>query len=217
MTIFHPDMESEARAAHSAPADHSGNFALGHRAGAWSGNCIAIGHAAAVFEPVTAAPLLTLQLDIERLLSLIPVSGDFSFECREYNRRFAEDALHIALFHQALFATETAFESGYWRQACGAPMSEKLKRKIDQFESRGILVEYDLEPFNEQDWIILHYGMKRRPARYDRLADAVDAAVMDSQISAMQSAVLQMAKKLPAHTIYLTNLLKYLRDNHGQV
>ena len=217
MTVYHPDMEQEARTAHQAPVDHSGTFALGHRAQAWSGNCIAIGHAAAVFEPVTAAPLLTLQLDIERLLSLIPVSGDFSFECREYNRRFTEDATHIALFHEALFATDTSFESGYWWQACDAPAPEKLKRKIDQFESRGILVEYDLEPFNEQDWIILHYGMKRRPARYDRLADAAEAAVMDRQIAAMQDAVMQMAKKLPPQHVYMTNLLKYLRDNHGRV
>jgi tryptophan 7-halogenase len=217
LTVFHTDMASEAQAAHKAPVDYSGTFALGHRDQAWSGNCIAVGHAAAVFEPLTAAPLLTLRLDIERLLSLIPVSDDFSFECREYNRRFAEDVSHIELFQQALFVTDTAFKGSYWRQACDAPVPEKLKRKIDQFESRGLLVEFDLEPFNEQDWIILHYGMKRRPARYDRLADAAEAAVMDRQISAMRDAIIQMTKKMPPQYVYMTNLLKYLRDNHGQV
>ena len=51
---------------------------------------------------------------------------------------------------------------------------DKLKRKITQFESRGVILQYDLEPFNNEDWTQIHLGMGRIPDRYDPLADKVE-------------------------------------------
>ena len=68
-------------------------------------------------------------------------------------------------------------ESAYWRAARETPPHETLAQiKLDQFASRGVLAAFDLEPLNAEDWTILHFGMGRRPARYDRIADRVPAA-----------------------------------------
>ncbi len=176
LTVYSPEQESEALAAHGEPAQHAGEITLGRRSVAWTGNCVAIGHAAEILEPLTQAPMLMLQRGIERLLTLIPCSRDMSVECREFNRQSGEDYTHAEIFNRALFEMPLKANSPYWRAAREEPPHEKLAQKIAQFESRGVLVAFDLEPFHNEDWTILHHGMGRRPARYDRMADRIPEA-----------------------------------------
>ena len=173
LTVYSPEQESEALAAHGEPAQHAGEIMLGRRSVAWSGNCVAIGHAAEILEPLTQAPMLMLQRGIERLLTLIPCSRDMSVERREFNRQSGEDYTHAEIFNRALFEIPLPANTPYWRAARQEPAHEKLAQKIAQFESRGVLVAFDLEPFHNEDWTILHHGVGRRPARFDRMADRI--------------------------------------------
>lgn len=211
---------------HSAPIE----IKTGRRAAAWQGNCVAIGQSAAAVEPLTPAPLMLLQGDIERLLELIPVSSDMQVERREYNRRFREDHIHAGLFQQAFFAApqKTAPEKAspekttapYWQAARRAAaddqeLSDKLAAKIEQFESRGVFVTYDYEPFSPQDWAMLHFGLGHYPARYDPLADRAPAAKINESLDRMEMAIAAMAEKMPPHAVYMSGLLRYLQDKHG--
>jgi tryptophan halogenase len=154
--------------------------------------------------------MLLLQRDIERLLSLIPVSRDMSVERREYNRQSDEDYVHAEIFNRALFETRPVAETAYWRAACAEAMHEKLAQKIAQFESRGLLVAFDLEPFNPEDWTILHYGMGRRPARYDRIADRTSESEMRQFLTNMRLDIENLMKTMPRHSDYVASLIRYL-------
>ena len=179
---------------------------LGRRPLAWVGNCVAIGQAAGVVEPLTPAPMLLLERDIERLLALIPVSVGMAVEAAEYNRRFAEDYDHAALFQQALFAADGLPGGAYWQAARAEAVPEKLARKLTMFERRGVLVAYDLEPFHPEDWLILHMGMGRRPARHDPLADRADRAQVMAFLSGMAREIEQGVATLPPARVYRTQL-----------
>jgi tryptophan halogenase len=199
-------------------ASHDGVSAkIGRSEKAWRGNCVTIGHGAALLEPLTPAPLMGLQRDIERLLELLPISPDMSVEQREYNRRFADDYDHAALFHRAFFdeTNEPSSQGSYWDAACAEAIDTKLKQKITQFESRGIFVSYDYEPFSAEDWAMLHFGLGREPQRYDPLADRIPNAAMAQRLAQMRQAISQIAKKMPPHQTYMTGLLKYLKEKHG--
>ena len=184
---------------------------LGRRPRAWVGNCVAIGQAAGVVEPLTPAPMLLLERDIERLLALIPVSADHMVEAAEYNRRFAEDYDHAALFQQALFAADGLPDGPYWQAARAEAVPEKLARKLTMFERRGVLVSYDLEPFHPEDWLILHFGMGRRPARQDPLAARADKAQVGAFLSTMAREIERGVATLPPARVYRTQLEQYLR------
>lgn len=213
LTIHDPESESEALAAHGGKPDRIGEATLGRRAEAWSGNCIAIGHAAHVVEPLTPAPMMLLENDIDRFLSLIPFSSEMAVERREYNRRFAEDHEHAALFTRALFETDGLPDTPYWRAARAEPVSDKLARKIALFEDRGFLVGYDLEPFHPEDWTILHYGMGRLPNRYDRSADRAPAARVQQYLANMKREIEKLVETLPSHATYMAQLKQYLIQN----
>jgi len=195
-----------------APGDVVGAEAtLGRRSQAWVGNCVGLGQAAGVVEPLTPAPMLLLERDIERLLALIPVSGTMAVEAAEYNRRFAEDHDHAALFQQALFVAGGMPDGAYWQEARDEPVSEKLARKLTMFERRGVLVAYDLEPFHPEDWLILHMGMGRRPARHDPLATRADTAQVVPFLTGMAREIEQGVATLPPARVYRTQLEQYLR------
>jgi len=187
---------------------------LGRRSTAWVGNCVAIGHAAGVVEPLSQAPMLLLQRDIERLLSLLPFSSDMSVERREFNRQSADDYTHAEIFNRALFETQPVADTPYWRAAREEPMHEKLAQKIVQFESRGVLVSFDLEPFNAEDWTILHYGMGRRPARHDRVADRAAETDVRRFLTSMRRDIENLARTLPTHHDYMAGLIRYLSQPH---
>jgi tryptophan halogenase len=213
LTVYDPESEAEALSAHGSPPGRSAEAAIGRRADAWAGNCVAIGDAARVLEPLTPAPLMLLERDIERLLSLIPFSREMSVERREFNRRAAEDHEHAGLFTRALFETEGLPDTHYWRAARAEPVDEKLARKIELFEDRGFLVDYDLEPFHPEDWTILHYGMGRRGARYDRSADRAQPARVQNFLSHFKREIEKSLEGLPGHAAYMTELKRYLVQN----
>jgi tryptophan 7-halogenase len=210
LTLYHPDARAEALRAHGAAPELESEAVLGRRAQAWLGNCVAIGQSASVVEPLTTAPMLLLQRDIERLLSLIPVSPQMSVERGEFNRRCAEDYAHAGLFNRALFETEPLPDAPYWREARAEPVAEKLAMKLAQFASRGLLVGFDLEPFNQEDWTILHFGMGRRPERYDRVADQAPEDKLRQHLAAMRNDIERVVKAMPSHEAYLADLTRFL-------
>lgn len=184
---------------------------LGRRSRGWGGNCVGIGQAAAVVEPLTPAPMMLLERDIERLLTLIPTGSDMGVEAREYDRRFADDHDHAELFQRAFFTAEDLPDGPYWQAAKAQAVPEKLARKLSMFADRGVLVAYDLEPFHPEDWVILHLGMGLRPARHDRLADRADPARVRQFLAKMAGDIEASVAKLPPARVYRTQLEQYLK------
>jgi tryptophan 7-halogenase len=212
LTVYSPEQENEALAAHAAPPQHAAEVTLGRRDHAWAGNCVAIGHAASILEPLTHAPMLLLQREIDRLLTLVPRSRDMSVERREFNRQSVDDYTHAEIFNRALFETPRLPELPYWRAAREEPPHEKLVQKIAQYESRGVLVAFDLEPFHAEDWTILHHGMGRRPSRHDRMADRIPEADIRPMLDGMRREVEGLVKTMPLQHDYMASLARYLKQ-----
>jgi tryptophan halogenase len=210
LTVFAESDKASALAVHGDAPEVSAKAEFGRRSQAWSGNCVAVGQAAATIEPLTPAPIICLQRDIERLLSLIPLSRDMAMERREFNRQFDNDYQHAELLRQAFFATTPVAGSVYWQEVSPQPADLKLDRKLTQFLSRGILVSYDLEPFTPEDWVIFHYGMGHRPLHGDRLADQTPQAQVKSYFSDLRRHIGATVAALPSHNAYMSGLKRFL-------
>ena len=215
LTITHPETETAARKDHGREPDSTLTYSPGKRREAWIKNCVGIGQSVMMLSPLTPAPLMLLQKDIERLIELIPVTDNMDIERRESNQRFRDDAENIKLFHDAFYASDKLPDGPYWNAVKNKPVSEKLARKLVQFESRGYFVPFDFEGFNQEDWTILHFGMGRRPDRYDVKIDQMDNTVITKQLSILQMACETIVTKMPPHDRYLSNYLKFLEKKNG--
>ena len=211
LTVFDAESEAQALVAHGAEPQITSEVTLGRYSRPWAGNCVAVGQAAGVLEPITHAPMLLLQRDIERLASLIPFTADMSMERGEYNRQCDDDYTHAELFNRALFETAAPAGSGYWRAAVEEPMSGKLAVKIAQFTSRGLPVAFDLEPFTAEDWTIQHFGLGRWPERHDRVADRASDLEVQQWLASRRKDIEQLVQRMPSHHRYVTHLAQHLR------
>jgi len=183
----------------------------------WTDNVLKLGHraGAGAIEPLSPAPIMLLQQDIERLIELIPTNRNMSVEAREYNRRFVQDFDNAAIFHRALFQDQASPANQYEKTIITPKIPYKLQVKITQFESRGICVLFDNELFNEEDWTLLHLGIGRTPTRYDPLANRLSKSQIEQMLSNMELAISKMSTKMPPIDIYMAGLLKFLKNKHG--
>lgn len=214
LTVFDAESEAKAWIAHGCEPQIRSNVRLGRHSRPWSGNCVSVGQAAGVLEPLSHAPMLLLQRDIERLASLIPITTDMSMESREYNRQCADDYAHAELFNRALFDTAAPAASSYWRAAVDEPIPDKLAAKIAHFRSRGLPVSFDLEPFTPEDWTILHFGMGRSPERHDRVADRASDRDVEWLLTNRRREIDQFVQRMPKHHRYVSQLAQHLRQRN---
>ena len=112
----------------------------------WTGNTIAIGDAAAEFEPIGNYHLDLAHRMIALLLELLPGSSIAASERVEYNRRagLMIDALRETLaLHYAAPAAREVFRNGL--------ISPRAKTTIDQFSRRGRLPFFDEQPLTSSE------------------------------------------------------------------
>ncbi len=97
---------------------------------------------------------------IERLFSLWPDTAYNAAEPREYNRLTAEHIAHIDDMRALLSGDEKL-----------ALRRERIRRKINLFQSRGRLPLEDYDVFTKAEWISVLRGVGVMQMGYDRLAD----------------------------------------------
>ena len=215
--LCHPDQLDEVELPRGESGlSTSGRLDLGKREDGWRSNCAGIGHTNCVTEPLTPAPMILLLRDIERLMQLIPFSSNMAVEAREFNRLLRDDIDHCDIFLRAFYEVANLPDTPFWRDATAQDVPGKLAIKLEQFNSRGILVSFDLETFNKEDWTILHYGMKRQPDRKHPFLEGVDSMAIQRRLDQLSQAIAQLSLKVPPHARYVNNFLQYLEKHHAR-
>lgn len=133
-------------------------FDPGMREAPWQGNCIAVGEAACVFDPIHDVDIQALQLGIVHLLSLFPVTDDFAAERREYNRIIRARFERIRDFQCALYAL-SPFYGPFWQRNRELQMPDTLRHKVETFRARGHIAAMEDETFLADSWRVLFTGL----------------------------------------------------------
>lgn len=170
---------------------------------AWERNCIAIGEAACVFDPVHNVELQAVQLGVVHLLSLFPVSYDYAAEQAEYNRLIEESFDRVCDFQQAYYALNRYGSSPFWADARQAPMSAALRRKVETFAARGDIPMLDGESFSVESWQCLLLGCGCTPDSHNPQIDLLPAELMKQGFRSILSRVKLLVEKQASHESYL--------------
>jgi len=164
-------------------------FTQGRLTQAWVGNCIAIGAAAGVLEPLNVSGLHQVQSGLTRLIGLFPDRNLYPSLRDEYNRLTGEAFDRQRDIVLATYALSGSLDRDAW--------PESLARKIEQFRSRGRVALLDGETFTEAQWVNLFLGLGLDPERYDPMIDSLDKAKINRQLSAMAAQVAQATDAMP--------------------
>jgi tryptophan halogenase len=188
--------------AFEADADGA-HFEGGRTALAWSRNCIALGAAAAIVEPLHSTSLHLVQSALARLLKLFPSGRDHAAEAAEYNRQTAEELDRLRDFVILGYKLNGRRGEPFWDAVREMAVPETLQHKLDLYRSRGRVPLLDGDMFEEAEWnsVLDAHGM--RPRRYDVRADGFPLERLRQHFAAVRSVMLQAAASLPRHGDYL--------------
>lgn len=192
------------RSKSSAPAAHF-DFVPGRRTAPWSKNCVAIGSAASVLEPLHPLALLLIHNSIERLLRLFPSGPSANVEAREFNRETIDEldrARDLVLLRYLINDRAEPF----WNEARAAQPPPDLERKMAAYRSRGMVPMVDGDQIDEADWALIFDEHGIRPKRYDVLADAIPSEQLTGLLDRMRGLLTSAAAAQPRHGEYLSEL-----------
>ncbi|MBO9706819.1 MAG: tryptophan 7-halogenase [Caulobacter sp.] len=178
----------------------------GRARAAWSRNCVAVGRAACVFDPLHGVDLLAVQLGLVHLLGLFPTAPRIGAERAEYNRITASAFERIRDFQSVHYALNRYGEGAFWKRARAVEISPELARKIATFRARGEAPALEDESFVADSWraMLLGHGLvpQSHPPRIDRTAPET----LKAEFRRVLGLVATQVRRQPAHGLYLEGL-----------
>ena len=175
----------------------------GRRAVAWERNCVAIGSAACVFDPVHAVDLQAVQIGLVHLLHLFPVRADYEVERVEYNQNVCSAFERIRDFQSAHYLLNRFGQSSFWTRAREQLVAPELKHKLDTFRARGELAWYEDETFTIHDWQSLLIGHGVWPDSHDPSVERTSPEVVEREFGRLLSFIQRKVEEQPSHSDYL--------------
>lgn len=173
----------------------------------WRRNCIAIGEAACVFDPVHGVELHAIQLGLVQLLAGFP-AGKGSYDARrsEYNRVMHEAFGRVRDFQSAHYAL-ARYAGGFWAEGRAALRPEAVTHAIDLFSARGELPPFEQESFLPDSWRALFIGHGIVPDSHSPAIDRIPPDEIKVQLRRMLGFVREQVLKAPTHEQYLAGIM----------
>ncbi len=188
------------------PESGTYQFNQGRQAAPWLGNCLAIGGAASVLDPLASTQLHLAAKAIARLLSLFPSARDCQAEAAEYNRQTAAEFDNARDFVIAHYKLNRREGEPFWDQCRAMAVPDRLAHKIALYAGTGRTVLHDEESFEEGDWIAQFDAMGIQPKRYDVMIDALPVAQLSAHLARVREVMLRELGRMPTHGEYLRTM-----------
>lgn len=166
------------------------------RAGAWSGNCVAIGTSACALDPLFDLDLHVVQLGIVYLLSLFPTTAAANSERIEYNR-----------VTRSLFERLRDFQAAlYFLTGASRSPPESLLQKVEIFRARGTIAPMEDETFSPDQWRALFIGLGLTPESWPPAIESVAPERIKEGLRRILGFVSAKVLEQPTHDLYLAEI-----------
>lgn len=179
------------------------SFTPGRRKQIWHKNCFAIGLASGFLEPLESTSISLIQSALAKLLSFFPNSSFNEADIAEVNRLHNTELEQIRDFLILHYKLSQRNDSDFWRYCRAMPIPDTLAHKIDVYKSRGHLVMYQQESFQEASWLAMYNGFNIKPARYDERANKVPPQVLLQKLEQMRQAIVEAAQNPMKHADFI--------------
>jgi len=187
-----------------ADANHL-RFTAGHRQRPWTGNCVAVGLAAGILEPLESTSIHLIQTAIIRLLALLPGDRISPAVIDRYNRdtvREYESIRDFVIAHYALARRDEPF----WQDVAAAGMPDSLAERLAAFWETGNILFDPGDLFGPTNWYCVLTGQGLRPTAHHPIAGGLPVAELTRRLDAIRAHVAGQLRELPSHADWLRQL-----------
>jgi len=177
----------------------------GRRPEPWLRNCVALGDAATMVEPLEWTNLHLAHSAIDRLVAMMPDRDCAPVELWDYNRQCAAESDRVRDFLVLHYATADRAEP-LWRRMRDTAPPLSLKHTLDLFRERGRLPFYEEETFSRDSWLAVLLGQSVIPTHIDPLIDIVPSVQSERTMAAMRERIARQIPALPTQAQFLGNI-----------
>jgi len=191
--------EAESRLRASPEIDESGTcvstpLLRGMRERPWAHNCIALGAAAGIPEPLITSELHWLQKDILRLLRLFPADASDAAVAQEYNAQALQGYMSANDYLLINYATVASSDSAFWRMPS---MPESFERRRALFTSSGRVIVGENETFSPDEWAAAWLSAGVWPEAFDPLLERMSDEQLDTHFEKLEQAIARGVAAMP--------------------
>ncbi len=183
-------------------------FRTGRRNKTWSKNCIALGLASGFLEPLESTSIHLVVIGVTRLLQHFPFNGVRQSVVDHYNKLTNDDLENIRDFLILHYHATQRNDSEFWRYCREMDVPESLVRRIDMFESEGLLVHAEGELFAIDSWIQVMLGQRLEPRHYHPLPRLMNDDELKQFLGSIRASVANSVAQLPRHEEFINRYCK---------
>jgi tryptophan halogenase len=169
----------------------------------WVGNCVAVGEAAFLLEPLDAVQLHIAHNCITQLLMLFPVETKAFAEAEAYDRGIRQLATGLRDFQIVHYKLNHRFGEPLWDHCRESAVPETLRRKFDVFGARGHVPLHGFETFQESSWASLFIGHGLIPEGYDPRLDALPEQQQIAALHRRLEEVVALVEAMPTTEAFI--------------
>jgi tryptophan halogenase len=178
-------------------------FRTGHRHRFWERNCVALGLAAGFLEPLESTSITLIQSGIERLVALFPNRRFDPALADEFNRITRLEYTRIRDFLILHYFGNRRIGEPLWDHCRAISLPDPLAHKLRLFRSRGTMVRYEWESFQDPSWLSMFAGFDMLPDTHDPIADHFTGEQLDGAMRRMREAIAKAVALSTPHEAFL--------------
>lgn len=177
-------------------------FKTGIRRFPWRKNCIALGLSSGFLEPLESTSIHLIYEAIANFLGLFPtkvVQPELEKKYNQLQLRNFTTIRDLLIFHYWSNKRSGAF----WDYCRNMEIPERLKNKVELYQSTGRLFREDNELFSDVSWISVFVGQGINTSAYSPIADVLSDAELKQRMTEVRQVILSASQPLPTHRDYV--------------
>ncbi|VWX57635.1 tryptophan halogenase family protein [Sphingorhabdus sp. 109] len=191
-------------------------FKTGKRKKLWNRNCIAIGLSGGFLEPLESTSIDLIQSGIMNLLAFFPEKQCAASDADEYNRLMDlefDRVRDFLMLHYVLNQREEPF----WRDMREMAWPDSLREKVEAFERRGLVPQYDQGLFQPASWLSVFIGQNLLPKTWDLRVDAMAADRRSAALQRIKAAIDDSAGRMSEHLAFIETYRAKFAGSNGDM
>lgn len=183
-------------------------FKTGIRRSPWKKNCVALGLASGFLEPLESTSIHLIYEAIANFLGLFPtkvVQQELEKKYNQLQLRNFTTIRDLLIFH---YWSNKRMGSQFWEYCRNIDIPDRLRHKVELYQSTGRIFREDNELFSDISWISVFLGQGLSTPHYNSIADTMPLGELKQNIGEVRRIIQSASQPLPLHPDYIQKYCK---------
>jgi tryptophan halogenase len=178
-------------------------FRAGARRRPWTRNCVAMGLASGVVEPLESTSIHLIMIAVTRLMQLFPFAGVSEALAARYNELSQRELEGIRDFIVLHYHLNERDDDPFWRQCRTMDIPDSLAHRIALFRDGAHAYQAADELFRTDSWVQVMLGQRLAPQGHHALGELMRPEQLREALARMAANIDAAVARLPQHQAFL--------------